>query len=296
MRFWLTGWARAVLLCGLLLAGAEQSTAAEVAAAPQDPAGIQSAITDLLANEAALPLPVRQRREALGAYYEEHGGALIWIGSPRMAELVDRLKRADEDGLDPTSYPSAQLAKLTAQAGSADAHGKAATELTFSAAFLEFASDLRVGRFLPRKIDPDFFLQDKTIDQLAALTAVAQAASVAEFFAGWQPKSPDYAALKAALARYRAIAKAGGWPTVPLGPALKPGMDDPRLPTVRARLAVTDGPLGPDSGEHYDDALEAVVQGFQARSGIEPNGVIGNQTIAALNVPVEDRNRQHRRL
>ena len=42
----------------------------------------------------------------------------------------------------------------------------------------------------------------------------------------------------------------------------------------------------------YDEALEAVVQAFQARHGIDPDGVIGNATIAALNVPVEDRIRQ----
>ena len=206
-----------------------------------------------------------------------------------MAELVARFKAAAEDGLDPATYPSGQLAKLAAAAPDADPRGKAMVELVFSAAFLEFASDLRVGRLLPRKIDPEFFLQDKPIDQLAALTGVAGAKSVTAFLAGWQPQSADYAALKAALAKYRAIARAGGWPTVPLGASLKPGADDPRVPALRARLAVTDGPLGPDSGQHYDDALEAVVQAFQARHGIDPDGVVGTATIAALNVPVADR-------
>ena len=285
----LTGLARAALLFAVLLLGAQPSTAAEGAASPQEFAGIIVNLTDLLANEPTLPLPVRQRRDALNAYYQEHGGALIWIGTPRMAELVARLKRAEDDGLDPASYPSAQLAKLAATAPDTDVRSKAIIELVFSAAFLEFASDLRVGRLLPHKIDPNFFLHEKPIDQLAALTGVATAQSVVAFLADWQPKGDDYAALRGALSRYRAIAKAGGWPTVPLGAALKPGTDDARVAALRARLAVTDGPMGPDAGQHYDDALEAVVQAFQARHGIDPDGVVGNATIAALNVPVEDR-------
>src|SRR4029078_6911963 len=39
----------------------------------------------------------------------------------------------------------------------------------------------------------------------------------------------------------------------------------------------------------YDEALEAVVQGFQARHGIDPDGVVGNATVAALNARVERR-------
>ena len=243
------GLARLLFLLGALLLAAPPAVAAEGVLPPEEAATIIVNLGDLLANEPALPLPVRQRSDALDAYYHQQGGALIWLGTPRMAELVAHLQAAEEDGLDPASYPSAQLAKLAAAVDQMDARNQAIVELAFSAAFLEFAADLQVGRFLPRKIDPNFFLVDKSIDQVAALTGVARAPDVAEFFAEWQPKSADYAALKAALAQYRAIASAGGWPAVPLGDVVKPGTDDPRVPAIRARLAVTDGPMAPDSGE-----------------------------------------------
>ena len=57
-------------------------------------------LADLLANEPALPLPVRQRHDALNAYYQEEAGPLLWVGSDRMVALVDRLSIADVDGLD----------------------------------------------------------------------------------------------------------------------------------------------------------------------------------------------------
>src|SRR5579864_5376119 len=91
---------RTFLVAAGLIVGALAATPA-MAVLPPDTASVVRAINDLLVNEPTLPLPVRQRREALAAYYQEHGGALIWVGSPRMAELVARLKGADEDGLDP---------------------------------------------------------------------------------------------------------------------------------------------------------------------------------------------------
>ena len=120
-------------------------------------------VTDLLANEPRLPLPVRQRADALNAYYQENAGPLLWVGE-RAGRLVARLRAAAEDGLDPPSYPAEQLAKLADAVGKTDARSRAIVELYFSAAFLEYASDIKVGRLLPHKVDPNFFLQNRAID------------------------------------------------------------------------------------------------------------------------------------
>ena len=259
----------------------------------RDLAIVRINVIDLLANEPRLPLPIRQRRDALLAYYQEFGGDLLWLGTPRANALVARLKAAEDDGLDPKDYPGAQLAKLNAAAGpTTDKRGLAITELYFSAAFLEYASDVKVGRFLPNKVDPNFFLKGRTIDQLAALKDLARAGDLDRFFTGWQPNKPVYAALRSALAGYRALAAAGGWGAVPLGPALKPGMEDPRVPAIRARLSRTDGAAAhaPSADENaYDDALVESVKRFQARQGLDVDGVVGSSTIVAMNVPVEDR-------
>ncbi len=258
----------------------------------EDNAAIRADIVDLLANEPNLPLPVRQRQEGLTAYYRDHDGELLWLGTGRAPRFIAWLRAAADDGLDPADYPIDQLAKLNAAVEATDDRGRAIIELHFSAAFLEYASDLKVGRFLPRKVDPDFFLQQREIDQLAALTGLAAATNLDHFFISWQPSAPDYAALRAVLADYRALAQAGGWPSVPMGDTLKPGMSDPRVPALRARLAVTDGadPQAPPGAEDvYDDALVAVVKSFQARHGLDVDGVAGRATIVAMNVPVERR-------
>jgi murein L,D-transpeptidase YcbB/YkuD len=276
------------VLIGLLAACA--GARADIAISPRDLAIVRINVIDLLANEPRLPLPIKQRQETLLAYYQTSNGELLWLGSKRASALVARLKDAASEGLDPKDYPSAQLAAINEQSPTLDKRKLAIVELYFSAAFLQYTSDLRVGRFLPNKIDPDFFLKARAIDQLAALKSLAQAPSLDQFFAAWQPRHAIYALLRAALARYRAIATMGGWGKVPVGATLHPGESDARVPAIRARLAITDG-AGPANGDPnaYDAALVEAVKRFQERQGLAVDGVIGNSTIIAMNVSVADR-------
>jgi len=284
-------FASTVLFC-FALALQFSDAQAQIVSSPRDLAVIRINLLDLLAKEPNLPLPIRQRREALEAYYQTFGGELLWLASSRANALISRLKNAEADGLDPNDYPSKQLATISATGPSADKRGLAIIELYFSSAFLEYASDLKVGRFLPSKVDPNFFIESRTIDQQAALKDLAQTDSIDRFFDAWQPPGQRYAALRAVLAKYRALAAKGGWNTIPLGESIKPGMSDPRIPAIRTRLSLTDaasGEVGAAEGQLYGNALVEVVKRFQARQGLEGDGVIGSTTIVAMNVPVQER-------
>ena len=102
--------------------------------------------------------------------------------------------------------------------------------------------------------------------------------------------SPEILApMQAAIAQYSQIAARGGWPTVPADKALKIGMSDPAVVILRQRLAIT-GDLPPEAGATqsnvFDSYVDASVRRFQARHGIQPDGVVGDSTFAALNIPV----------
>jgi murein L,D-transpeptidase YcbB/YkuD len=278
----------AVFLCAFQLATA----LAQNAKPPAAGAGIRENILGLLSNEKGMPLPIKQRREALQAYYKDPKNQILWLEGNRAEAFISRLRNAERDGLDPSDYPSKQLASLIAAKSSADVRNMAATELYFSAAFIQYASALNVGRFLPSKVDPNFFLKGRSIDQLSVLVDVLKMGDVDRTLDKWQPSNPRYLALRSALARYRKLATAGGWGTIPLGPALRPGMSDSRVPAIRARLAVTDGAntKAPSSEQKvYDKALVEAVKRFQVRNGAAVDGIIGSGTIVAMNVPVQDR-------
>ena len=130
-----------------------------------------------------------------------------------------------------------------------------------------------------------------TICSPAALACLTVLAVSAPAGAG----GPEYDGLQEALARYEQIAAAGGWPTVADGPTIEPGSADPRIATVARRLAISgDLPQPPRAFETYDDALQSAVRRFQARHGLEPDALIGKQTLRALNASVEKRIAQMR--
>jgi murein L,D-transpeptidase YcbB/YkuD len=103
--------------------------------------------------------------------------------------------------------------------------------------------------------------------------------------------------LRRLLAELRTVRASGGWGTVAEGPTLHPGEADARVPFLRHRLTM-EGDLPPADtagtagSETYDDALAAAVRRFQRRHGLEDDGNVGRGTVAAMNVPVEERLRQ----
>lgn len=104
------------------------------------------------------------------------------------------------------------------------------------------------------------------------------------------PLQGRFEGLQEALQRYRGLAADGGWPAVPPGPTIRPGSDDPRLAILATRL-VASGDLSADKATSsiYADSVQDAVRSFQARHGLDADGLVGRATLRALNVPVEQR-------
>ncbi len=67
-------------------------------------------------------------------------------------------------------------------------------------------------------------------------------------------------------------------------------MNDPRIKDVRTRLAITgDISTGNMESPLFDAELKEAVKHFQNRHNLQPDGAIGKQTLAAMNVTVEAR-------
>ena len=100
-------------------------------------------------------------------------------------------------------------------------------------------------------------------------------------------------ATEQAIVRYQQIVAAGGWGTVPTGGTLKLGSQGPSVVALRQRLQVS-GDLDASGGASpvFDSYVEAGVRRFQSRHGIGDTGVVGKETLTALNIPAQTRMRQ----
>jgi murein L,D-transpeptidase YcbB/YkuD len=98
------------------------------------------------------------------------------------------------------------------------------------------------------------------------------------------------ALIEQAIQQYRQIVANGGWPIVPAGSKLKLGSVSSAVPILRKRLIIS-GDLAATAGqsEVYDSWVDAAVRRFQARHGLPADGVLGQYSFAAMNIPASTR-------
>lgn len=182
-------------------------------------------------------------------------------------------------------------------------------------AAIRYARAVRTGRLALSGFRDDWGIRPQPYDARAGLARAVYDNQVDAWLRSLPPDYPGYEALQQGLVTYRTIRERGGWQSLPEGPDLKIGSTGPAVEVLRARLAVEDpdtpaqvartqpvAPTPPGAapapapvpavrpGEPlYDEALAEAVKRAQKRMGLEPSGVVGTATRAALNIPVQRR-------
>ena len=163
----------------------------------------------------------------------------------------------------PHDYHLARLEQMVAEVSQYHAQGDAEPPTTLAVldmlatdALLTYGSHLLHGRMNPRRrgTAPDLTQQD--MDFVAQLQHALETDRLPETLNALLPPQPGYARLRQALARYRRLAAAGGWPAIPVGDGqpLQKGETSERVVALRARLRVT-GEFARPAGKGKDETL-----------------------------------------
>lgn len=287
-----------------------EATAQEGEAVPLEP--VPARIEAVLAKSS----PVAGERvtaiAALRPLYAERAFAPLWTtgrGPTRAAQsLLAEIDRTPEEGLTPVRYHREALASLTEALascrGDACVAPRADYDLLLSDAFLRLGHDYAVGVLdLETRRENPFRLPEE-VDLTALLLEAPAKRDAGEALRALLPTNGGYPALRAELARMRHLAASGGWPRVPdvpRGEKLEPYAIDARILAVRRRLEATGELPGgqstheravgeiTDGEDFYGDDLVEAVMAFQRSHGLEVDGVIGQGTVAAMNVPAKRR-------
>ena len=101
-----------------------------------------------------------------------------------------------------------------------------------------------------------------------------------------------YGALKEQLRNYVEIAKAGGWSQLTISTkGLKKGVSSSAVTQLKKRLHIT-GDMNIDTSALFNDDLDTAIKLFQQRFGYKPTGILTDQLVKDMNVPVVNRIQQ----
>lgn len=295
----------------LVLAGVFLLTGCREKTMPPEVAGI---IRSTVESE-TLPASIKEQKERARAweemrrFYQKRQYQPAWsdVDGPRphAEQLVQSIAAvAAAEGLDPRRYQSERLAGLLGQVKeqesleSPEAQRRLAdldVEMTFI--YLMLAAHTAIGRVQPETLRMHWEDQSRNVDLDYRLEKALQEEGMAASLRSLAPPDPRYGRLRDALARYREIASRGGWPQVPGG--LEKGSRGAGVIALRNRLtsegdlpAVPEGRQDQQPSMVFDDAVAQAVARFQQRHGLEPDGKLGEDTLAEFNVPAQERVRQ----
>lgn len=166
---------------------------------------------------------------------------------------------------------------------------------------IRYAAALHRGRLSIGNFDNEWGMRPAPYDAKAAFDQALMQDHLQAWLDDLAPPYLGYQQLVAGLKTYREIVGRGGWSSVPTGPSMKMGVDDPRTPALKARLAAEDPQAAksfadesaatPPSADPlmFDSALDEAVKRFQIRHGLDATGVVDRSTLTALNVSAETR-------
>lgn len=243
----------------------------------------------------------QEEHQTLSKLYRLNQGELLWLSSEHPLQLIDQLlalySHAETQGLSKTDYASRYL-KIQWQKlkqNNPDFHEFAIFDTALSLVFLHFLNDLHYGRVAPES--HGFRLQQKKVIDFSRLIFNAvQSNSISALVENMQPQLAQYQQLKTALAQYRRLNHHFGQPLqFNFNRAIRPGDWSTQISGLNYYLEALNTPLDHPiptrnkSSNTYTANIATKIRNLQANNNLLSDGIIGKQTLAALNTPLDKR-------
>lgn len=240
------------------------------------------------------------------SFYRQRNFAPAWLSLKGLGEEGQRLRKvlqsAYQEGLRPEEYHvktidifAEQLRIFNGQGKPLDPLHLARLDILLTDAFFRYAGDVADGRVEAAKVySNEWRPVSPAFDLVEVLQLSLEYGQAVEALQDLLPDDPGYRNLRKYLAAYRRLAADGGWPQLPDGPVVRPGDSDWRIPWLQQHLIQTgDLPAFSRTADWvFDEAAAEALTRFQERHDLKADGVLGPETLAALNMSVEERIRQ----
>jgi murein L,D-transpeptidase YcbB/YkuD len=241
-------------------------------------------------------------REHVQDFYQASGYTPAWNRAgqptPQALAIIELLKQADSQGMDPEDYDGSRWANRFARLQKPH---EAAEDAIFDAALtvclMRYISDLHIGKINPEHFKFGLSVEAKKYDLPAFLRERLVNGDVKTELAQIGPPFAGYRRTLEALQHYLQLAREDDGEKLPVSnKPITPGSpyDGIRRLTRLLRL-LGDLPAStavPGDSNLYQGALVDAVKRFQSRHGLKPDGRLDMQTLKNLNTPLSQRAEQ----
>ena len=226
--------------------------------------------------------------------YETNKFMINWHDNQNRFEALECIKNSWQDGLEPNDYHLEKINELRADILSntiLDYNEIAQFDILLTDGLLLYSYHLIKGKVNPANLDVNWNFNTRAIpkDPTKYFLKAIDNQSVMQTVHGLRPDYHQYDQFIHAMVHYTELQNKGGWNPVPFYKVVKPGEFGDGLDEIRKRLHIT-GDIEVDEGfmdSLYDDDMADAIKRYQSRHGLNPDGIIGKNTIAALNIPIE---------
>lgn len=256
---------------------------------------VTSPISQRLSQLFSASVPYEKRKpidKDVAEFYQRRNFAPIWFGEgsneDTLKNVIEILRNSYKDGLEPSVYePLIRVAESGSSASDLDQQIRA--EIDMTRAVLQYIDDIGGERLSPKRVSSKLFINPDPTDAPLILSRGLEQDPTMAWLQQYTIERPEYQKLKAELERLRQEQAAGGWAPLSKGAKLKVGMSDARVREIRTCLAQQGYDSGDSQDPHFDANLESTVKLYQEHHGMEPDGVVGTDTVNVFNIPIDQR-------
>ncbi len=230
-------------------------------------------------------------------FYKKNSYQAVWLKDNKPTDnaikMVEIINQSYLDGLDPRSYHNTEINKLLAKIKNTDNDSPQLAKLlanfdtTLTDAFFLYANNLHYGLQPAHKVFQYWTVAPKAINLTALLKTAAEGDSIESTIASIAPEYPGYAKLKTKMNEYQHVAmNTGGWESIPEGEPMQLGDKSSRVYLLQQRLVMS-GELEEidKKGKFTEDVQKAVIT-YQQNNGLYDDGIVDDDTLASLNIPI----------
>ncbi len=239
----------------------------------------------------------------LQSFYRLNHYQPVWLNTenahrPFINDLLSAIQSSRQEGLCPENYHLETIKtiqqKINKEPG-ITSYVNISTlldlEVICTDAFLLLASHFSEGSIIPANLYNKWVVVNSEVHLAEILQKAINNNSIESSLKRLLPPQAGYSNLRKELIRYRRLASEYEPKRIPSGPLIQKGDKDSRVPVICRTLKTLGDLAGQEDciSEQINDHLVAGVVRFQKRHGLKVDGIIGEQTLAALNVSLEAR-------